>query len=110
MREHGDSYEINYGAIRIEPTAHTVLVQGVPVHLAQMEYRLLIYLLQHIGETLARQDILSEVWGTPATLKTRTVDIHVSTIRKKLLLDKDLETIMGVGYRLRTRREERLKS
>ena len=102
MQEHCNSDEISYGAIRIEPVAHAVLLQGEPVLLAKMEYRLLFYLLQHVGETLARQDILSAVWGTPPCLKTRTLDIHVCTLRKKLLLRKELETVTGVGYRLRT--------
>lgn len=65
MQECGDSDVLTYGAIRIIPTAHTVLLHGKPVHLAKMEYRLLFYLFQHMGETLPRQDILSVVWGPP---------------------------------------------
>lgn len=100
MQECGDSDVLTYGAIRIIPTAHTVLLHGKPVHLAKMEYRLLFYLFQHMGETLPRQDILSVVWGTPPSLKTRTLDMHICALRRKLSLRNDLVAIPGIGYKL----------
>lgn len=103
MQEFGDSDVLTYGAIRIIPATHMVLLHGEPVHLAKMEYRLLFYLFQHTGEPLPRQDIMSAVWEAPPNLKTRTLDIHICALRKKLSLDKDLETVTRVGYRLRTR-------
>ena len=100
MQECGDSDVLTYGAIQIIPATHTVLLNGKPVHLAKMEYRLLGYLLQHPGETLPRQDLLSAVWGAPPSLKTRTLDIHICALRRKLSLGKNLETVMKVGYKL----------
>jgi len=101
MQECGDSDILTYGAIRIIPTTHTVIVHGEPVHLAKMEYRLLLYLLQHLGEPLTRSDIMSAGWGAPPNLKTHTLDIHICALRKKLSLDKDLATLPGIGYKLR---------
>ena len=102
MQECGDSDVLTYGAIRIIPTAHTVLLHGKPVHLAKMEYQLLYYLFQHADEVVLQQDIMSAVWGTPPNLKSRTLDIHICTLRKKLFPSKDLETVTKVGYGLRS--------
>lgn len=100
MQGCGDLDVLTYGEIRIIPATHTVLLDGKPVHLAKMEYRLLGYLLQHQGEALPRQAILSAVWGAPPSLKTRTLDIHICALRRKLSLGTNLETVMKVGYRL----------
>ncbi|WP_295425526.1 winged helix-turn-helix domain-containing protein [uncultured Subdoligranulum sp.] len=107
MQECGDSDVLTYGAIQIIPATHTVLLNGKPVHLAKMEYRLLGYLLQHPGETLPRQDLLSAVWGAPPSLKTRTLDIHICALRRKLSLGKNLETVMKVGYKLHSHEKGR---
>ena len=107
MQECGDSDVLTYGAIQIIPATHTVLLNGKPVHLAKMEYRLLGYLLQHPGETLPRQDLLSAVWGAPPSLKTRTLDIHICALRRKLSLGKNLETVMKVGYKLHAQEKGR---
>lgn len=102
MQECGDSDKIIYGTIQVNPVTHTVLLDGEPVHLANMEYQLLYYLFQHTDEVVLRQDIMSAVWGAPPNLKSRTLDIHICTLRKKLFLSKDLETVTKVGYRLRS--------
>lgn len=102
MQERGDSDKIIYGTIQVNPATHTVLLDGEPVHLAKMEYQLLYYLFQHADEVVLRQDIMSAVWGAPPNLKSRTLDIHICTLRKKLFLSKDLETVTKVGYRLRS--------
>ena len=107
MQECGDSDVLTYGAIQIIPATHTVLLNGKPVHLAKMEYRLLGYLLQHPGETLPRQDLLSAVWGAPPSLKTRTLDTHICALRRKLSLGKNLETVMKVGYKLHSQEKGR---
>lgn len=87
MQECGDSDKIIYGTIQVNPATHTVLLDGEPVHLAKV---------------VLRQDIMSAVWGAPPNLKSRTLDIHICTLRKKLFLSKDLETVTKVGYRLRS--------
>lgn len=101
MREGGDRETTTYGAIQIDLATHTVQLHGKPVHLAKKEYQLLCFLVAHPGEDLTRQMILSEVWNAPPSLKTRTLDIHICSLRKKLSLTENLKTIPGVGYRLK---------
>ena len=76
MQECGDSDVLTYGAIRIIPATHTVLLRTRPVHLAKMEYRLLCYLFQHQGETLSRENILSAVWGVPTRSEEHTSELQ----------------------------------
>ena len=106
MQERGDPSVLTYGAIQLIPATHTVLLDGKPVHLAKMEYRLLGYLLQHPGETLPRQDLLLAVWGMEE-IGMRTLDIHICALRRKLSLGRNLETVMKVGYKLRSQEKER---
>lgn len=91
-----------YGPIRVELLTHKVLAQGKFVHLAKMEYRLLCYLILHEGQVLSRQEILTNIWNLPPNVKTRTLDMHIHTLRKKLGLADYLETVLQVGYRLRS--------
>lgn len=105
MQKDDESAFIVYGAIKVTLATHMVFLHGKPVHLAKMEYRLLCYLLQYQGRVLSRQQILSEVWNFPSDLKTRTVDIHICNLRKKLGLD-DLKTVVGIGYRLQSPSEK----
>lgn len=105
MHKDDESAFIVYGAIKVTLATHMVFLHGKPVHLAKMEYRLLCYLLQYQGRVLSRQQILSEVWNFPSDLKTRTVDIHICNLRKKLGLD-DLKTVVGIGYKLQSPSEK----
>ena len=91
-----------YGPIRVELLTHKVLAQGKFVHLAKMEYRLLCYLILHEGQVLSRQETLTNIWNLPPNVKTRTLDMHIHTLRKKLGLADYLETVLQVGYRLRS--------
>ncbi len=97
----GNQTVLMYGSIRVELSTHRVLVQSSPVRLAKMEYRLLCYMIQHTGQALSRQEILYNVWHSPPNVKTRTLDMHISTLRKKLGLCDSLETVFQIGYRLR---------
>ena len=105
MQKDDESAFIVYGAIKVTLATHMVFLHGKPVHLAKMEYCLLCYLLQYQGRVLSRQQILSEVWNFPSDLKTRTVDIHICNLRKKLGLD-DLKTVVGIGYKLQSPSEK----
>lgn len=90
-----------YGKLCVDLPTQSVTVQGRPVHLAKMEYCLLCYLLQHAGQVLSRQEILANVWGSPPNVKTRTLDMHIHALRKKLGLNDSLETVFQIRYRLR---------
>lgn len=89
-----------YGNLYVDLPTQSVTVQGRPVHLAKMEYFLLYYLLQHAGQVLSRQEILANVWASPPNVKTRTLDMHIHALRKKLGLTNNLETVFRIGYRL----------
>ena len=69
--------------------------------LTRKEYDLLALLVQHAGEIIPREALLMRVWGYSSEIRTRTLDVHVRRLRKKLgaYADRYIETIFGVGYR-----------
>jgi DNA-binding response OmpR family regulator len=69
--------------------------------LTRKEYDLLALLVQHAGEIIPRDALLMRVWGYGADIRTRTLDVHVRRLRKKLgnFADQYIETIFGIGYR-----------
>jgi DNA-binding response OmpR family regulator len=69
--------------------------------LTRKEYALLALLVRHAGEIIPREALLMQVWGYGAEIRTRTLDVHVRRLRKKLgsYADRYIETIFGIGYR-----------
>ena len=69
--------------------------------LTRKEYELLSLLVQHAGEIIPREALLMRVWGYGSEIRTRTLDVHVRRLRKKLgrYADQYIETIFGIGYR-----------
>lgn len=69
--------------------------------LTRKEYELLALLVQHAGEIIPRDVLLLQVWGYNAEIRTRTLDVHIRRLRKKLgaYADRYIETIFGIGYR-----------
>jgi DNA-binding response OmpR family regulator len=69
--------------------------------LTRKEYDLLALLVLHAGEIIPREALLMQVWGYGAEIRTRTLDVHVRRLRKKLggYADQYIETIFGIGYR-----------
>ncbi len=76
---------------------------GENVYLTAREFELLRYFVEHPGITLSRQDLLREVWGHDANTLTRTVDVHVASLRRKLesvpQRPRMILTISGLGYK-----------
>jgi two-component system phosphate regulon response regulator PhoB len=90
------------GPISIDPARHEVRVNGKPVHLTSLEFKLLRTLMQRRGRVQDRDRLLNEVWGYESVIDTRTVDTHVRRLREKLGKAGDaIETVRGFGYRLR---------
>jgi DNA-binding response OmpR family regulator len=93
-----------YGHLIVHPIARKVLIDGREVHLTSMEFDLALDLLRSDGALRARQDLLERIWGIQADIDTRTVDTHVSRLRRKLELTENrgwkLTSIRGYGYRL----------
>ena len=90
------------GPIVIHPKAHTVQVDGQFIQLTLKEYDLLSVLMRHAGNVMTRDALLTDIWGYDFDGETRTVDVHVRTLRQKLgTARKMIETVRGVGYRMR---------
>jgi DNA-binding response OmpR family regulator len=77
--------------------------------LTRKEYDLLSLLVQHAGEIIPREALLMQVWGYGAEIRTRTLDVHVRRLRKKLggYAEQYIETIFGIGYRFQPYRAPR---
>ena len=89
------------GALTLDPERHTVTAGGTRVELTLKEFELLRLLLQHPGVAFTREKLMERVWGTDYLGETRTVDMHVRTLRQKLgVCGEMIETVRGVGYRL----------
>jgi len=100
----GRAMAIRIGPYEIDPERRSVSIDGRLIALTQKEFDLAVYLFQNVGRLLSRIKLLEEVWGVEADLDTRTVDTHVSRVRRKLLLDESsgwkLLPVYGFGYRL----------
>jgi DNA-binding response OmpR family regulator len=92
---------IEVGSLRIEPRRREVFVGERGVELRAREFDLLAALARDPGVVLSREALLEDVWGTDFAGETRTVDVHVSELRKKLGPDgPTIESVRGIGYRL----------
>lgn len=96
----GGPDEIAVGDIVLDRSARTVAVAGRDVQLARKEYALLELFLSHPRRVFTRETLLERVWGTDATLETRTVDMHIASLRSKLGRSDAVETVRGFGYKL----------
>ena len=94
---------LNFGSIRMDVRGTQVTRDGHPVYLSAREFQLLRYFAEHPGATLSRGELLREVWGYEEGTFTRTVDVHVASLRQKLEKDPKkpqiIVTIPGAGYR-----------
>ena len=92
---------LSLGALSLDFQARELLVDGAPVALTMREFDLLAYMMRHSGVVLSREKLLQNVWGWDFSGGSRTVDMHVLTLRQKLGEHADaVETVRGVGYRL----------
>ncbi len=99
----GEENILALGEIAMDTKRHQVSVAGEPVALTLKEYELLKKLLMNSEVVLTRDQLLEDVWGYDFDGETRTVDVHVRTLRQKLGEAGDrIETVRGVGYRIRT--------
>jgi len=86
--------------LSISRGAMELLLDGEPVRLTMREFELLWYLVMTRPRVASRESILERVWGLSSEVETRTVDVHVRALRKKLGSDA-VETVIGAGYRFR---------
>lgn len=91
--------EYKVGRLTVIPEAHKVLVDGESVQLTKKEYDIILLLLKSGESVVTRERLLSEVWGYAFEGESRTVDVHIRTLRQKLgPAGNYVETIRGVGY------------
>jgi two-component system alkaline phosphatase synthesis response regulator PhoP len=95
---------VSLGNVRVDFHRHEVSRADVTVALTPVEFRLLEYLCERRGHTVTREELLVDVWSADAEMLSRTVDVHVAGLRKKIEADprypRYLLTVKGVGYKL----------
>ena len=97
------SDKITAGGITVNTSLREVSRDGRPIELTLKEYELLLYLLKNRARVVSREELLTKVWGIDFVGETRTLDMHIGTLRKKLSDDAEnahlIKTVRGVGYR-----------
>lgn len=95
--------KIMAGGITVNTALREVSRDGKPVELTLKEYELLLYLLKNRSRVVSREELLTKVWGIDFVGETRTLDMHIGTLRKKLSDDAEnahlIKTVRGIGYR-----------
>lgn len=94
-----ETTKLSLDSVELDTKSHIVTVNGNTVELTLKEFQLLAVLLENKGTVLTRDMLLEKVWGYDFTGETRTVDVHIKTLRSKLGTDI-IETIRGVGYKV----------
>jgi len=100
----GEPLEV--GGLRLDAGAHEATLNGVTLDLSRREFDLLHYLTRHAGQVVTRRDLLTHVWRLPYGGADRTVDVHLSWLRRKMgetaQRPRYLHTVRGVGIKLRS--------
>ncbi|AQR78137.1 response regulator transcription factor [Paenibacillus larvae] len=100
---HSGDKVITVGDLFIYPEKYEVVLNNQSIPLRPKEFEVLLYLVQRLGIVVTRDDLMNVVWGFDYIGGQRTVDVHVSSLRKKLEMNQQsvqIESIRGVGYKL----------
>jgi len=96
---------LDFGSVHVDLVGTEATREGEPVNLSAREFQLLRYFIEHRGATISRDELLKQVWGYSADMYTRTVDVHVASLRQKLEDDpkqpKFILTVQGLGYKFK---------
>ena len=99
----GGDRPIEIGAVRLDPSRRAASLRGEPLELARKEFDLLALLMREAGTVVSRERLIDEVWDVNWFGSTKTLDVHVSALRKKLGDDPSssryIHTVRGVGFR-----------
>lgn len=98
-----DKSEVHkFGEIEHHPNIHSLYSRGKKIELTILENRILLYFLKNTNKVVTREELMLEVWGYQADVNTRTLDMHIVRLRKKIEKDSErpsfLQTVRGVGY------------
>jgi len=97
----GQNDTLRVDALVLDPREHTVTAAGRPVQLTLKEFDLLRTFMEKPGQVFTREQLMSSIWGSDFIGETRTVDVHIGTLRTKLgACGEAIRTVRGVGYRL----------
>ena len=100
-RDDAERAGLSAGGVSLDADAHTVTAGGRRITLTYKEFELLRLFMAHPGTAFTREQLMERVWGTDYCGETRTVDMHIRTLRQKLgEYGEMIETVRGVGYRL----------
>ena len=100
-RTNNGNAPLRLGCLEVDPARHTVHVRGEEVVLTQKEFEVLCLLLRSRGRVLSRETRIEQVWGYAFTGESRTVDVHMRTLRQKLgEAGAYIETVRGYGYKI----------
>jgi len=101
----GADTPVEIGGIHLDPAGHWVTVDGKNVNIGPTEYRLLQFFMTHPERVYTREQLLDQVWGGGVYVEERTVDVHISRLRKALgdVHGPLVQTVRGAGYRFSTR-------
>jgi two-component system, OmpR family, response regulator len=97
-----DSWEIRLGSMVMDAKAHTLRREEKAIELTKKEWDLLEFFMRHPGQVLSRQEILDYVWSYETNVQPEMVDVYISYLRQKLMIDgkkNPIETVRGFGYR-----------
>lgn len=94
---------LKFGNMEHHPNTHMVFKGDEKIELTILENRILIYFFNHVNQIVTREDLMMEVWGYEADVNTRTLDMHIVRLRKKLDSGEEthdfLQTVRGLGYK-----------
>jgi DNA-binding response OmpR family regulator len=90
---------LSLGDVVVDRRARAVTVDGEPIALRTLEFELLAALAEQPGRVVTRDELLERVWGTTFPGGTRTIDVHIAQLRKKLRRPDLIATVRGSGYR-----------
>jgi len=93
--------QLQYGSITIDPEKFRVHCEGREIVLTAQEFKLLELLVRHPGRVFTREQVLNRAWGDGGLVADRTIDVHVKSLRKKFGKFEFIETVRGIGYRVR---------
>ena len=93
--------DITVGAITLKDKEHKVIIEGKKIELTHKEFEMLKLFMENPGLVFSRDKLMSEIWGMDYIGETRTIDMHIKTLRQKLgNAGGQIKTVIGVGYRL----------
>lgn len=106
FRRRNKNQFIEYKNIRICIKSHEVYKDGIQIKLTQKEFELLLFLINNINIALSRELLYEKIWYRYDKIDSRTIDIHIRQLRRKLDLSQEIETVYRYGYRLKGRYDE----